>query len=1011
MMETLENHVSYLSKYAMSMFQESEDIREALARTYGDLLDFFAQARRVFTDSEGNATRWTSFKVFFRMTWQPFEENFSGIKAKFLANAEIVTREAQVHGLVSADAERQRIRMREQQVDQEKEDEKRREVFTWLSDLDFEEVHETQFLKRFGETGNWLLKDTGFTDWQNSSDSGLLWIHGTPGTGKTVLCSLVLETLTEVTALSSPGTTGIAFAYCNYSLPSTQQNPGAFIATFIKQLSRCCPRIPQPLEKLFDSHDKNARNPSYLELRQLFLEVAAGFERIYVVIDALDEFDPQQRGSFLLFLCEIMKFSGGCIKLFITSRREADIERAFTDVPTIAIESAMLKGDLEEYVEGELERRYEEGALRLKDHTLKDLIFSTLIEKADGMFLWVKFQLDLLCSQTSDRHIRKALQNLPATMDETYTRCLASIEKKSKSEIELAKKIFMWLTYAQRPMRLGELSQAVAMELDMETPEDIEDSIVNDLELLVTVCGGLVTVDIMHRMYTHSTVRFVHFTVQEFLVGQKSGSSAILKQNSQLAHEEIAQMSIKYLMIMYSAPSEDITPWDNFDTYATNFWHYHIRVLNQLSEDVWVLLYSFLCSGELFYRTIPQFQMLSDDTSRRISPSTIAAVLDLPLALSRLMQENLDKSDPTENGLEAIHWAAEIGSFKGIEWLLERGVDVNGMSAYGSTALYCAVLKQNKDLVEFLISKGADVNAKGGNMGSSLQAAAKKGDKELIQLLLEHGADINLRYGEKADALQRVAALGNEELVHLLLENGANINAQCGEHGSVLQAAFTSGNEQLVRYLLTKGAEATIQGKTVAATALSGNIALIELLLEMGCDVNSKGGRQGSVLKSAIWSGNKKLVEFLIKKGAKVNMPEVEDGYYGSALNAAALKGNEEIIQLLLTSGAEVNKRCGHFGNPLHAAVWSGNPVAIKLLLDNGADPNSRMKDGANALQVVASKGQLQLVKLLLENGADPNLKGGPWKCAMEAARIKNHERVTKVLREHGGVDYVAERD
>lgn len=104
-----------------------------------------------------------------------------------------------------------------------------------------------------------------------------------------------------------------------------------------------------------------------------------------MVIDALDEFDSQQRGSFLVFLCEIMKFSGGCIKLFITSRKEADIERAFTDVPTIAIESANLKGDLEEYVEGELERRYEEGSLRLKDHTLKDVMFSTLFEKADGM--------------------------------------------------------------------------------------------------------------------------------------------------------------------------------------------------------------------------------------------------------------------------------------------------------------------------------------------------------------------------------------------------------------------------------------------------------------------------------------------------------------------------------------------------------------------------------------------------------------------------------------------------
>lgn len=35
-------------------------------------------------------------------------------------------------------------------------------IVKWLSNVDFEEVHETHFSKRFGETGNWLIEDPGF---------------------------------------------------------------------------------------------------------------------------------------------------------------------------------------------------------------------------------------------------------------------------------------------------------------------------------------------------------------------------------------------------------------------------------------------------------------------------------------------------------------------------------------------------------------------------------------------------------------------------------------------------------------------------------------------------------------------------------------------------------------------------------------------------------------------------------------------------------------------------------
>lgn len=639
---------------------------------------------------------------------------------------------------------------------------------------------------------------------------------------------------------------------------------------------------------------------------------------------------------------------------------------------------------------------------------------------ADGFnrFLWVEFQLDHICSQSSDRNIRKALQSLPENMEETYERILSDIEKKPRSDRELAKKVLMWLAYAQRPFKLGELSRAVAMESDMESLEDVEDAVVNEFESLSRVCGNLVTIDFVY-FYPNSTIRFVHYTVQEFLIPKvprdsDSALSTLWGLDTQLAHEEIARICIQYMLFLYS--NEEFvpisSPAETFDIYASNFWHHHVRMLTQLNEELWALLYRFINSGNLFHKSIYLFKANHYGNNKpysTISPSTIAIVLDLPLISNRLAEEKLDEKDSTEDRLVAFQWAAEMGSSKGVEWLLARGFDINGMNSYGYTPLYSAVWYEQKEMVQLLLDHGADVNKKGGPWGNVLQAAAPRGNKEIIQLLLENGADVNAYFGRKGNALHIATLKGDEDLVRFLCEKGADINALGGEHGSVLQAAFASGNESLVRLLLDKGAEPTVQAKAFVATAEKGNQRLVEMLLEMGLDVNSKGGRKGSVLKAAIWSGNKKLVEFLIEKGAKVNSADMEDGYYGSPLHTAAIKGNEDIIQLLLDSGAEVNKRSGNYGNPFHAAIWNAvefkrDGKLVQLLLDNGADVNSRDKQGSNALQLVACKNNLELARLLLENGADVNMKGGFWKSAMEAARVAAGEKMLDLLREYGGV-------
>ena len=69
-----------LAKYA-EVSTEEYLIRESLANVYGDLLQFCRRARGVFTDQAGLRRKWTSWRVFWRLQWIPFEEEFGKIES------------------------------------------------------------------------------------------------------------------------------------------------------------------------------------------------------------------------------------------------------------------------------------------------------------------------------------------------------------------------------------------------------------------------------------------------------------------------------------------------------------------------------------------------------------------------------------------------------------------------------------------------------------------------------------------------------------------------------------------------------------------------------------------------------------------------------------------------------------------------------------------------------------------------------------------------------------------
>lgn len=62
------------------------------------------------------------------------------------------------------------------------------DLLNWLSNLNVQSQHDKIQGARTPDTGSWFLRDETFLRWRGAcADSHLLWCHGLPGSGKTVL--------------------------------------------------------------------------------------------------------------------------------------------------------------------------------------------------------------------------------------------------------------------------------------------------------------------------------------------------------------------------------------------------------------------------------------------------------------------------------------------------------------------------------------------------------------------------------------------------------------------------------------------------------------------------------------------------------------------------------------------------------------------------------------------------------------------------------------------------------
>jgi hypothetical protein len=335
-------------------------------------------------------------------------------------------------------------------------------------------------------------------------------------------------------------------------------------------------------------------------------------------------------------------------------------------------------------------------------------------------FRWAVCQLDALERCLNPPSLRKALDSLPKTLDETYERILCNIDEEEYGEYAL--KILQWLACSERPLQLEEVAELVTIDIKKSPQFDPGRRFPDPRDILL-ICSSLVTwttelSDNPHGKDTRGQIRLAHFSVKEYLVSERIQDSNAKRYSIRGidTNAAMADVCLAYLLYLDNPECFAIRRGKEFPLagYAAKYWIQHARKAES-GGSVPSLIMDFLLSKRPYERWV---RLFDPDTSQW--------------------------GELTEIVPSPLYYASRAGLIETTRLLIEAGAVVNAQGGQYVTALQAASIEGHYQVVQLLLTNGADINLRGGYCGNALQAASITGNDQVIQTLLENGADVNV---------------------------------------------------------------------------------------------------------------------------------------------------------------------------------------------------------------------------------------------------------------------------
>lgn len=174
----------------------------------------------------------------------------------------------------------------------------------------------------------------------------------------------------------------LSYVYYDYR-DETLQDLSLVISGIMKQACSQLSEIPPWMLK----YKQDYHSPSVTCTTESFCEIGKNFEKIVIIVDALDECPAEARHRVLDFADTIGQHLP--VKILITSRAEEDLPQGFTilDGTKIDMRPDMVMGDVETFIGSHVKKLRLAGNREesyTNDNFLEDAIIRALTDQSEG---------------------------------------------------------------------------------------------------------------------------------------------------------------------------------------------------------------------------------------------------------------------------------------------------------------------------------------------------------------------------------------------------------------------------------------------------------------------------------------------------------------------------------------------------------------------------------------------------------------------------------------------------
>jgi hypothetical protein len=486
-----------------------------------------------------------------------------------------------------------------------------------------------RILEAYPTTFEWVFRDptadqlpwNSFSDWLETGD-GVYWINGKAGSGKSTLMKHIFDSQRTQNYLATWASTSgtddsrplcfATFFFWNSGTPEQKSQMG-LIRSLLYQVLRTCPNLipvilPDAWAMTYSAliHHTSYHMAELLTQKRLMVAFRALIHQTRIplklcfLVDGLDEFEGSESSHQEMadLFKEITKVHN--VKVCLSSRPWVVFSDSFKGCPNLRLQD-LTRLDITRYVNGKFGKSQAFCTLKSQEPEAAHELTTEIIEKADGVFLWVQIVVSSLLRGIQNRDdmeiLHQRLRCMPKELEPLYRHLLTLIEPVylswASKTFQIARAYrdnFSGMTsppgypiyYADvedKDFTISTLRLAVTENISMDIrPEHVgiveqvsptisyqltEESLASGCEKtkvqLTARCAGLLEVPEFERHGHRATIEYLHRTARDFIEKEQNWQDLRRHTSGTTFHPAISILRASVLRLGIRCSFQDTT--------------------------------------------------------------------------------------------------------------------------------------------------------------------------------------------------------------------------------------------------------------------------------------------------------------------------------------------------------------------------------------------------------------------------------------------------------------------